>query len=140
MTKPTRSDVKLPRLQDLPAAESAICWDFMPSGFQRLGEPRAAARRAVEQPLDFPPLGEVVVPGDSVTIAVDPNVPDLQDVVAGIVDALPLGDLADVVVLLNEEAQASTLEQLREVLPASVAVKQHDAQKVFQFGRVKRPV
>ncbi|QEG41667.1 nickel-dependent lactate racemase family protein [Roseimaritima ulvae] len=127
MTKPTRSDVNLPRLQDLPAAESAISWDFMPSGFQRLSDPRPAARAAVEQPLDFPPLSEVVVPGDSVTIAVDPNVPDLQDVVAGIVDALPLGDLGDVIVLLNEEALESTLEALREVLPEAVVVKQHDA-------------
>ncbi len=127
MTKPTRSDVKLPRLQDLPAAQTAISWDFMPSGFQRLSEPRAAARRAVEQPLDFPPLAEVVVPGDSVTLAVDPNVPELKDVVAGIVDALPLGDLGDIVVLLGEEAIPATLEQLRAMLPEAVVVKQHDA-------------
>ncbi|WP_153555730.1 nickel-dependent lactate racemase family protein [Roseimaritima sediminicola] len=119
--------MKLPRLQDLPAAESAISWDFMPAGFQRLAEVRAAAQQAVEQPLHFPAVGDVVVPGDSVTLAVDPNVPNLPEVLAGIVDALPLGELGDVVVLLGEEAIETSVQAVRDALPESVTVKRHDA-------------
>lgn len=86
---------------------------------------RLAAREAVESPVDFPALTKILVPEDSVTLAVDPNIPSLVEVVGGIVDSLPLADLGYVRILLSEEATEETIESLRVSLPEAVAVVRH---------------
>ena len=53
-----------------------------------IGDPAMAAMAALSRPMDFPPLCEAVVPGDRVVIAVDPDVPQAGQIVAGVVRAL----------------------------------------------------
>ncbi|MCI0332545.1 MAG: lactate racemase domain-containing protein [Planctomycetes bacterium] len=49
--------------------------------------PVARVRRALDAPLDFPPLSAATVPGDRVAIAVDADVPCVGGVVRGAVEA-----------------------------------------------------
>jgi hypothetical protein len=48
----------------------------------------AALRQALEQPLDFPPLRQMIVPGDRVAIALDPGIPQAHAVLDALVEAL----------------------------------------------------
>ncbi len=49
---------------------------------------RLAARRAVEAPVDYPPLSALLAPEDRVAIAVEPGVPEAAAIVQGVIDAL----------------------------------------------------
>lgn len=51
----------------------------------------AALRETLENPRDFPPLRQVVVPGDTVVIAVDPTIPQPRSVCSALVAALEEG-------------------------------------------------
>jgi nickel-dependent lactate racemase len=48
-------------------------------------DPAVLVQRALEEPLEFPPLSAAVVPGDRVAIAVDAGVPRVSEVVSGAV-------------------------------------------------------
>jgi lactate racemase len=48
----------------------------------------AAVRDALENPRDFPPLRQMIVPGDRVAIAFDPTIPQSQSVIDGLVQVL----------------------------------------------------
>jgi nickel-dependent lactate racemase len=52
-----------------------------------VGDPAAAARRALESPLKYPPLAAGIVPGDRLAIVVDESVPMATSVVRGAVAA-----------------------------------------------------
>lgn len=56
-----------------------------------MADPAAAARQAVESPLDHPPLSAAVVPGDRIVLAVEPGVPQAAAIVAGVIRALLAG-------------------------------------------------
>src|SRR5262249_38506282 len=45
-------------------------------------------REALEDPRDYPPLRQVVVPGDRVVIAVDPTIPEAKLVLETVLDIL----------------------------------------------------
>lgn len=71
------------RLDDLPAAAAQHC--AMPRG-DSVADVTAAVDKALEQPIDFPPIAAALLPGDSVAIAVDPQLPQLATVVAALAD------------------------------------------------------
>jgi hypothetical protein len=50
--------------------------------------PPAAVRAALENPRDFPPLRQMVVPGDKVVLAVDPTIPQPPAVFAALLEVL----------------------------------------------------
>jgi hypothetical protein len=66
----------------------------------------AAVIRALEAPLEFPPLGAGIVPGDRVAIAVDENVPCVGAVVRGAVEAFQRAgvEAADISVVTSDAA------------------------------------
>jgi lactate racemase len=49
---------------------------------------KAAVGEALERPRDFPPLRQMIVPGDQVTIALDPEIPECQSVLDALVGVL----------------------------------------------------
>ena len=51
-------------------------------------DPAEAIKRALAEPLDFPPLAAGMVPGDRVAIAVDDAMPCVAEVVRGAVESL----------------------------------------------------
>jgi hypothetical protein len=64
---------------DVPAENLVGHWRG-PSGIGGSGQDEAI-KSAVEHPADYPPLRQMVVPGDRVVIAVDPTIPDWRQVV-----------------------------------------------------------
>ncbi len=81
---------------------------------------------AFQAPIDFPPLGSAIVPGDHVALAVDPNIPRLPDVIAGVLNAVRDTDAGDVEIVLWDEATDATVAELREVIDDSVAISRHN--------------
>jgi nickel-dependent lactate racemase len=51
-------------------------------------QPKASVRDALENPRDFPPLRQMIVPGDKVVLAVDPTIPQPRAVLAALVEVL----------------------------------------------------
>jgi len=71
---------------DVPA-ESVIGACESMSG-ERAAHARAETAAALTKPIQFPPLIESVVPGDHVTVAIDPEVPQGDSIVAAVVESL----------------------------------------------------
>lgn len=86
-----------------------------------------AARHALEHPLDFPALRQAVIPGDRITLAVDPNIPDLLSLLRGVFQILESLHPGGVTVLLSEEASDQTVEWLRQNLPQDAEIARHAA-------------
>lgn len=81
------------------------------------GELRAVVVRALDDPLEFPPLARCTVPGDHVAIAVDETVPRLAEVVAGACEAFcRAGIVADEICVVTSDANGATW--LEAELPA----------------------
>jgi len=71
-----------------------------------IADPAAAAERALESPLKFPPLADGIVPGDQLAIVVDESVPCAASVVRGVVSAAQAAGVessAITVVAIDEE-------------------------------------
>jgi nickel-dependent lactate racemase len=51
-----------------------------------VADPAVAARRALESPLEFPPLAAAIVQGDRLAIVVDESVPSAANVVRGVIE------------------------------------------------------
>jgi hypothetical protein len=71
---------------EIPSDRVVASWNG-PEGVSPAGAV-AAVRDALEKPRDFPPLRQMIVPGDRVTIAFDPTVPQAQAVLDGLVEVL----------------------------------------------------
>jgi len=57
-------------------------------GVEPVADVRAEVRRALSEPLDYPPFSAIVTPGDRVVLALSEEVPGLPEVVAAVVDCL----------------------------------------------------
>ncbi len=65
------------------------------------GDPRERIRRALEAPIDYPPLRQVVVPGDRVAIPLDLTLPDGSLVLAAVAEILAEVGVESVAVLVD---------------------------------------
>ncbi|MEX2091086.1 MAG: lactate racemase domain-containing protein [Pirellulales bacterium] len=117
------------RLELPPGVRVPLVHDVDPPAGQNLSlavaDPAAAARRALESPLKYPPLSEGVVPGDQLAIALDEAVPDATNVVRGAIAAAEAAGIepgAITVVACDEDFCKS----LREGLGEAVRVVVHD--------------
>jgi nickel-dependent lactate racemase len=118
-----------------------IAFDF-PSGVlvaDLKGPPAAsinattATTRAIEAPLDFPPLRQAIVPGDRIVLALAPGVPEGPKVVAAIVTTLTTAGAVpeDITVVRTPQDVANGVADPRAKLPAEirerVLVQTHNA-------------
>ena len=103
-----------------------------------LSDPAGALARALEQPLDFPPLSRAVVPGDQIVLALDSSVPQLPLVVGEIVSVLLAAQVepGDLTFLTSSDGLGS--EDPRAALANPVAerieVCTHDPSDEQQLG------
>jgi nickel-dependent lactate racemase len=121
---------------DLPA--EAVIGARDSNRAQGVQDIRAATAAALAAPLRFPPLIESVLPGDRVTVAIDPDVPQAEVIVAAVVDCLRSAGVAarDIALLYATEAShAGNGESaaIHNLLPAGtrgeVLVIHHDPSK-----------
>lgn len=101
---------------ELPPTGAVEMWEFHPDRGRRIASVREAARRAAAAPEDYPAIAEAIVDGDAVVLAVDPNVPQVAEVIAGLIDTLPHERIGSLTVVLSGEAQQATAEEIRQIL------------------------
>jgi hypothetical protein len=82
---------------------------------------------ALEQPLDYPPLRSAVVPGDHVALAVDPNVPQVAEVLASAIEVIRQVEPARIDIVLGDESTDTTLASIRQSTGSSIQVTRHES-------------
>ncbi len=86
----------------------------------------SAARRAVSQPLEFPPIGRSVIPDDRVTVLLDADVPRGEEIAAAVVgELLQAGVKPQSITLLESDRKRTT-----EVGNLQTALSEHHAQQI----------
>jgi hypothetical protein len=80
---------------------------------------------ALARPEQFLPISEMLVPGDSLAIAVDAELPHVDAIVAGVLHAIDGCRLGKVEVVVAESLAPSTVDRLRKSLPESVELTLH---------------
>jgi len=97
-----------------------------------IADPAAAVQRALAKPLEYPPLDQATVRGDRVALAVDRGVPQVAEVVAGVVRALVAGPVLpeDITVVLaqgeGQPRQCAPTSRLDAALAEAIPVVHHD--------------
>lgn len=137
MSRLTRDTVRFADL--IPAVRSATSqdvevWEYF--GSARQSNPATAAQRAadcLQVPLDFPPIRDAIVPGDKVTLAVDPNVPELAEVIRGVATAVQAADAGSVTVAVWDEASDETIEALKEIDLPGIQIERHNCENREQL-------
>src|SRR5690606_25699762 len=105
-----------------------------PLDLQALPDPRRAMREALERPEDFPPIHDAIVPGDSITIAVDPNLPSLIECVSGVLDAIASDQFSRIDVLVGEDASTQTMQRLTVAVGDQATVHLHNPESQESLG------
>lgn len=107
-------------------------------------DPVAAVIRALQAPVDFPPLSAGTVPGDRVAIAVDENVPCVGRIVRGAVEALERAGIdAEAISIVTTDREISQLcrDELSghmAPMPQFVVHDPDDADNLCLVGVTKR--
>ncbi len=83
-----------------------------------------AVRRALETPSDFPPLRQMVVPGDLVVFALDPTIPEYGPVLAALASTLEASGIerGNMTVLSSSRAPAAA----QQPVPTGIELVVHD--------------
>src|SRR6056297_1607006 len=101
-------------------------WELLPASITgpvtRRSQPTDASAEAICQltqgalqaPIDFPPIGDAVLAGDHVALAVDPNVPRAADVIDGGLSMLKVCGAGRVSIVMWPETPDGLLRELRE--------------------------
>ncbi|MEZ6091213.1 MAG: lactate racemase domain-containing protein [Pirellulaceae bacterium] len=118
-------------IQSAPGGELLT---LAPLDLQALSDPRQAMRQALLSPEDFPALNQAIVQGDSIAIAVDPNLPDLIACVIGALDAIGSETAGSIHVLLGEDGTTAMLERLTEAIGDRATVLTHDPDNQEALG------
>ncbi len=82
--------------------------------------------QSLHAPLDFPPLEAAIVPGDRIALAVDPNVPQLVDVLQGVIAAIGDTDAGAIDIVLWDEASEVTAKAVVAEVGSLANVTRHD--------------
>jgi nickel-dependent lactate racemase len=104
----------------------------------------SATRQALAEPLDYPPLAASIVPGDRVAIAVDEAVPEVGEIVLGVVQAFRAGGIDDdaISVVTRDSATSrqcqDSLSQQGESAVQFVVHDPDDQRELCLVGMTKR--
>ncbi len=112
-------------------------WKLPRSGWWPIGKGRAGVPAAdvgmlvcaaLEQPRDYPPLRQAVVPGDRVVVAADHQIPALGPVLAAVCDTLMSAgvEASAITVLFAAELTGKAADDVAGALPVGVARAVHD--------------
>lgn len=94
---------------------------------------RRLAEISLRTPLDFPAISDAILAGDHVALAVDPNVPRVAEVIAGVMDVLLTCQAGRVSIVLWSEASDACVQTLTDRFQ-NVAPENVDATDVGTLG------
>jgi hypothetical protein len=82
---------------------------------------------ALQNPLDFPPLHQAIVPGDRVALAIDANIPSLDQVISGALRAVERCGAEGIEIVLSDEATDETLASIAAMFGSKAHVTRHQS-------------
>ena len=83
-------------------------------------------KASLANPTNYPSLVDSIVPGDHVVLAVDPTVPQLRDVIAGVILALGETEAGQIDAVLWDEATEEQIAMVGEEMgPSSKVIRHH---------------
>lgn len=90
---------------------------------------------ALQNPMDFPSLAAAIVPGDRVALAVDPSVPQLDQIIRGVTKAISQTGAGGIDLVLWDEATDETVQNLRRECDPAVEVTAHipDSRETLRY-------
>ncbi|TWU41736.1 lactate racemase domain-containing protein [Novipirellula artificiosorum] len=113
----------------LPRIASNLAWHYdATTSRSQIKDIPAAVRYALRTPADYPPLSAAIAPGDRVALAVDPNLPDLVEVIRGVLLEIEQADADAVDIVLWDEATDATLEWLTAEFENLATISRHDSE------------
>ncbi len=101
-----------PQRDTLAAAE---IWEYDAASKRTSRDIPGETISALSAPDDFPPIEAAIVAGDHVALAVDPNVPNVDQVIAGALRMLRATAAEQIDVVVWDEATDETLQRIRDV-------------------------
>ena len=104
---------------------SADCLRHHPVDSVASADPFEETLSALRAPIDYPAMTEAIVPGDSVAVAVDPNTPQVERVLAAVIQLLEKSDAATISVVVGDEALPSTMQSIADVAGETAEVDVH---------------
>ena len=94
---------------------SAQVWEYDAGTNRRCPDVAGDAARALSAPDDFPPIDAAIVDGDKVVLAVDPNVPNVDEVIQGVIRVMRSTPASQIEIVVWDEATDETLGRIRAV-------------------------
>lgn len=93
-----------------------------------LDDPAAVVAVALDNPIDFPPLRQAIVPGDRVAVALSPHVPQAEAIVGGAVQSLMQTgvELDGIQIVVSSRIPKEGLARIKDCAPAEVEIVVHD--------------
>ncbi|MFP6618975.1 MAG: lactate racemase domain-containing protein [Pirellulaceae bacterium] len=116
---------------DIEIPADSILADFSSVPGEPLDDPSAAVSAALSNPVDLPPLTQMIIPGDRIAIALDHEIPHPEAVLAGIIHALiepGTIEAEDITVVCSEPSLlcSTLLSQLPENVREVIKTEVHD--------------
>lgn len=84
-----------------------------------------AVAAALENPHQFLPLAEMLVPGDHLAIAVETGLPRCDSIIQGVLQSVQRCELGKIEVVVSDTFDAESLQRLRQSLPEDVQLTIH---------------
>ncbi|NNE00737.1 MAG: hypothetical protein HKN47_25760 [Pirellulaceae bacterium] len=106
---------------------SGQVWEYDFGTKQSVKDVAGQTHLALNRPLDFPPIESAIVAGDRVALAVDPNVPQICEVLTGVLKTLAHTDAGDVDIVLWDEATDETIASIADAIGDSATIIRHDS-------------
>ena len=125
MSRPEPSGVSFSEIID--ALSHPQIWEYNCGTKTFVRDVAGQTHQALMAPIDFPPIEAAIVAGDRVALAVDPNVPQLCEVVTGVLKTIGETQAGDIDIVLWDEATDATIEQLQDIAGDSVDVLRHSS-------------
>ncbi|MGB7347624.1 MAG: hypothetical protein WBD20_25600 [Pirellulaceae bacterium] len=107
------------------ASENA--WEYQLASSRSSRDVAGQTHDALQSPLEFPSIEAAIVDGDRVALAVDPNVPQVCEVLTGILKTLAMTEAGGVDIVLWDEASDATMDAVREIAGNAATVHRHDS-------------
>ncbi len=119
----------------LNVSENSLC--LIKSDVPSMDDLTTAIKTACDAPLDFPPLPQAIFAGDKVALAVDANIPRIQDFILGLVQNLISNGTSpdDLSVVLSTDL-FGVREKLISLLPPNCIVKVHNPDDTAELAYI----
>ena len=131
----TSNRQRVPFRELIASVAAEEVWEYQVAAAHECSDVTGATIDALQHPDDFPALEAAIVPGDRVALAIDPGVPQINEIIRGVMKVISQTNAGGVDIVLWDEATDETAEQLRHETDAACEVTRHisDARESLRY-------